>query len=378
MEYRQRGTGSLHRPGGSKVWWIRYYVDGRRIEESSGTRIKQEAVLFLQRRIGEAERGEQPAADLKKITYEQIRQDALDEYSIQSSNARLKNGAPNWGSIGALDKFFAGKTAASIKRHTIVKFIASRKKAGASGGSINRSLALLRRMLTIAVENEKLQKLPTFPDKETEGPPRRGFIDHEQFSQLYAVLPDKLRTLVLLLYWSGIRVGEAQAIQWSQVDLRNKEIILEAQQAKTGVVRIIPLPDQLIKLLKAEPNKTGPTFYQGEFRRSWASACQKAGLGTRTKEKGRGHFPKYKGILVHDLRRSAIRNLRNSGVAQSTIMAISGHKTDHVFRRYAINSREDIHRAMRQVQTVDVESSFGERIGKIAPPRTKKLLASAV
>lgn len=43
---------------------------------------------------------------------------------------------------------------------------------------------------------------------------------------------------------------------------------------------------------------------------------------------------KYEGLLVHDMRRTSIRNLLRWAFAERTIVEVGGHKTAHVFRRY--------------------------------------------
>ena len=57
------------------------------------------------------------------------------------------------------------------------------------------------------------------------------------------------------------------------------------------------------------------------FRRAWLTACKGAGLSGR---------------IPHDFRRTAVRNLERAGVPRSTAMKVVGHKTESIYRRYAI------------------------------------------
>jgi len=73
----------------------------------------------------------------------------------------------------------------------------------------------------------------------------------------------------------------------------------------------------------------------GDFRKAWAKAYDKAGC---------------LGKLLHDLRRTAGRNMIRPGVPQSVAMSISGHRTISMFPRYNVTSDADQREAFRRVE----------------------------
>jgi integrase len=84
------------------------------------------------------------------------------------------------------------------------------------------------------------------------------------------------------------------------------------------------------------PHLTGPhTGSQiRNFRKAWATACKAVGLV---------------GMLRHDMRRSAVRNMVNRGVPERVAMSITGHKTRAVFDRYHIVSPADLEAAAQKL-----------------------------
>ena len=92
-------------------------------------------------------------------------------------------------------------------------------------------------------------------------------------------------------------------------------------------------------------------FDATKLRKEWMQACSRAGLGIIIPVEGKKYDPRYEGLTIHDLRRSAVRNLVRAGVPETIAMKISGHKTRSVFDRYAIASEGDLTKAMQKVET---------------------------
>ena len=146
-------------------------------------------------------------------------------------------------------------------------------------------------------------------------------------------------------------------------------IRLEGEQTKTSEARTVPLPDVLVKMLERLPRE-GTVFDATNLRKAWHRACVSANLGTLTKVEGKTD-PRYTGLIIHDLRRSAIKNLMKAGVSERVAMSISGHKTRAVFDRYHIVDTEDVVDAMRRVQQNDL-ASHGAKLVKTNPPRSPR------
>lgn len=90
-----------------------------------------------------------------------------------------------------------------------------------------------------------------------------------------------------------------------------------------------------------------------DFRKTWANACEAAG---------------YPGKLFHDFRRTAVRNLERAGVPRSTAMAMVGHETESIYRRYAIVD-ESMHREAAAL----LDSWHAEQKAKAAAERRGQL-----
>jgi integrase len=145
-------------------------------------------------------------------------------------------------------------------------------------------------------------------------------------------------------------------------------IRLEEDQTKNQSARNVPLPPVLVNILSAIEPKSGRVFDDTNLRVEWAKACELCGEGKRVKEVSESGniWYRYDGLIVHDLRRSAVRNLINSGVPENVAMKISGHKTRAVFDRYHIVSTDDVTDAMQKVAVAKARASRKAQLEGIA------------
>jgi integrase len=204
----------------------------------------------------------------------------------------------------------------------------------------------------------KVLVVPYFPMvKETTV--RKGFLSDEQYAEVREALLDELKPLFVCGYITGMRKGELTDIRWQQVDFDADLIALEPDEAKNREGRSVPILKgdmrNLLLAAKRERDENWPespwVFNRDgnkikSFRISWQNACKQAGVPD---------------LKFHDLRRSAVRNMRRAGVPQVIRMKISGHKTDSMERRYNIVDTEDL----------DIAKEFMERRMKMAETVTK-------
>ena len=216
----------------------------------------------------------------------------------------------------------------------------------------------MNKMLRLAYENGKLLRLPVIR-KLKEAPPRSGFFEVAQFVAVCRQLPEDLRVATTLGYVVGWRVQEVLGLERRHVDLDRGTLALDPGSTKNDEGRIVYMPadvkaavaaqlarvDGLQRKLQRivpwvfphlrgarEPNpgrRRVPVLGErrGDFTKAWTTACRKAGVP---------------GMLRHDMRRSAVRNMVNAGVPERVAMTVTGHKTRSVFDRYHIVNPADL------------------------------------
>ena len=323
----------------SHVWWIQYHVRGRPMRESSASTNLAVARRLLKLHHGEVAAGKPVTVDIERTRFEDLKEILLNEYKVNDrrSVARVES------ALRHLSAYFGEARARDITSDRVNAYIVDRREHGAANATVNRELAALKRAFRLAAKRTP-PRVALVPDITLldEDNTREGFLEQAEFTALHSALPEILKDPVLFLWQTGWRVGEMRSLQWQSV--YSDAIRLRRENSKNKHGRELPLIGELAEIIeraRATRRLDCPYVFHidgraiGSFRKTWATACRKAGV---------------LGLLVHDLRRSAVRNLIRAGVSESVAMEITGHRTADVFKRYDITSSNDRADALGQVQ----------------------------
>ena len=301
------------------------------------TRTK-DARELLRKRMEEIGKGRLIGPDAEKVTLGDLGKMLVTDYELNGRRTldRAK------GAIKNLVAFFGPeRRALDLTTDRANDFIAHRMGDGAKPGTIRREVAALKRMFGLAVQAGRLPSAPHIPTIQVDNV-REGFFETADLEAILAELSEPLRPVVTFANLTGWRKAEILSLTWAQVDFESRVIRLAPGTTKNRDGREFPFGTfpALAELLEEQRERTRkiekergeiiPYVFHRDgariksIRTAWNAAARRAGLA---------------GVLFHDLRRTAVRNLEKAGVPRSVATKLTGHKTEEVYRRYAIADR---------------------------------------
>lgn len=199
--------------------------------------------------------------------------------------------------------------------------------------TVNRELEVLRHLLNLAERWKKFfGKNPVSQagllilNNQVE-----RILSPEEEERLLACSSPQLSAILICALNTGMRKGEIISLKWSNVDLDNNVITLEATNTKSKKGRKIPINSKLRKTLLEQKLKGGGSDYvflssngnpykrQDSLKQAFGGACRRAGI---------------EGLRFHDLRHTAATRMVESGAKIVAVSRILGHADLKTTMRY--------------------------------------------
>jgi integrase len=342
-----RGNGRIFPRG--QIWWAAYYLRGKEFRESTGEIDEGKAGKFLQRKLKEV--GADQIGARAFVTPAASRLTIGELVAALEADFELRGiaSAQNRSNLKRVTADFGEARAEALTAEKIDDYIERRLADGDAKASINRTTQLLSQCYKLAIERRHLPRAPHIRHLSESGNARQGFFSESELAAVISHLPEDLRDFVRFAAATGMRKGECCSLAWGNIE--GDVLTLRGENAKNGESRSVPLVGELSEIIErrnaARQVKENGTarmveyiFHRdgqpvSEFRKSWKTACKKAGVSGR---------------LFHDLRRSAVRNMTQAGVPQAVAMKVSGHKTSSMFERYNIVATDDLRTALERTE----------------------------
>lgn len=236
---------------------------------------------------------------------------------------------------------FGERPALSITLADIDEWRASDRQRTTCRGSApaaatrNRTLEVFRRMLNWAYRHDLIDRHPLGRvEFEAEPLPPETLLTDADIEKLMAVATPMLRTIVLVLFDTGMRRAEVLDLRWDQIDATAGCIRLSGSQTKNRLARRPHLTKRALEALLAHPKHPrspyvfcrpdGDRYHPRYIYELYCEAVTKAELQASPGES----------INMHTLRHSFIAKARRLGIPERVVMRQTGHMTRDAFDRY--------------------------------------------
>ncbi|MEA2205734.1 MAG: hypothetical protein QOE77_2510 [Blastocatellia bacterium] len=330
------------------TWWIEFSLRGNYVHESiPGARTQAQAERAENKRREEIYEGKYNP--VKKLFSEFV-----DETFLPWSTANKRSHREDEQRSVTLKGFFGEKHLRDIKPMMIEKFKRERlatptkhdteeRPRPRTPASVNRDLACLSKILSMAFDNELIDSNPMRRVRLLkENGSRERFITAEEEVKLFAKLTgrrDHIRSVVTVALNTGMRRGEILDLQWEHVNFIARTIFIA--RSKTGKTRTIPMNDIVFAELKAlkqdagtrdfvfSVSKTGVNI--DSIKTGWRNACAAAGLVD---------------LRFHDTRHTFATRLRANGVHEWDIRDLLGHTTTRMTSVYTHQTPANLRQAV--------------------------------
>jgi integrase len=217
----------------------------------------------------------------------------------------------------------------------------AKEKTGVKPSTVNRVLELVRAILNKAEQEWKwLNTVPNFRMRKYENK-RLRWLTKKEAKQLLEELPPHLKDMAAFSLVTGLRQSNVTKLQWSEVDLMRKHVLIHPDQSKTKKAIPVPLNDEALEILVKQKGKhlRYVFTYQGRpVRRAnnhaWQKALKRAGINN---------------FRWHDLRHTWASWHVQNGTSLHELQQLGGWSDYDTVLRYAHLSSDHLQKAAARV-----------------------------
>ena len=312
---------------GQDRWYIYCRVDGHRFREVvRHAQTRGEAVKVLISRVADAYREANGfKKEEKRIRFSDFAFIYLENYAKPNKRGWRVDAS----TLRVFKPFFGNSYLHEIGVLDIEQYRTARLNAGISRSTMNRHVALLKKMLNLAIDWGYLKENPArrvklFSEKDNL---RERILSPSEEVELLTKCAPHLRSIVLTALHSGMRRGEILGLRWYQVDLVKR--LIRVEKTKSGKNRIVPINAVLHEELGRLQRLAGRS--ENVFSNPKTKAPIK---DTKTAFYGATRRAGIKGLRFHDLRHTFASRLVAAGVDLNTIKELLGHSSLSTTQRY--------------------------------------------
>jgi site-specific recombinase XerD len=343
--------GVFEHPPNSGIWWVNYYVDGKRHREKVGTR-KAASDLYSKRK-NDARMGVKLPDSLKAkraILFEELARDAM-EYS----KAHKKSHRGDISNLSSLLPIFGKMKAEEITPQTISAYFSTRTDL--KPASINRYRSTMSMIFAEGIRNGKVTANPArLVRLRKENNARLRFITFEEEAQIRSIIQRRCPVHepdFTVAIETGMRLSEQHSLEWPDVHLNRQQIQLVA--TKNGSSRVVILSKEAVEALKVCQARRMPHTPRVFLTRYGEPMENPRAWFRLVMEDAVKQNKQLSDVTWHVFRHTYISRLVMAGVDLRTVQELAGHKDISMTTRYAHLSPD------HKLSAVAKLSSFRER-----------------
>jgi len=230
------------------------------------------------------------------------------------------------------------------------------KLVGAS--TVADDLKIIRTAFNRARKQGAIQTNPCeavdFPKSETQS---REAFSASEVTSLVVAAPAEWKTVILLAFYAGLRLGDAVRLDWRSVDFSKGLLTFKAQ--KTKRIESLPIHPKLRRHLDKIAGDTAgaisPTLAcqsipgRSGLSRQFLDIVNEAGLGAPEGKKLDGNRRRFTAKTFHSLRHGFVSAMANEGVSKELRMKLAGHTSENVATGY---THHEVARLREAINTI--------------------------